>query len=488
MGAPRVRRSLAAALLLVACAACGDRQAPAPPVQTEQYLVGAYYYLWYPYNFTQGYLRGKLAPPQSPVLGAYRSSDPATAERHIAWASRHGVDFFALDWWPNRPRHNQLVEKAYLKAANVGDVRFCICYETWDLGFDSVTGELDFDRKKADRFVAELTAIGEKFFDHPSYLKVGGRPVVVLYLTRTFRGGFAEAIARARAALAARGHEVFLVGDEVFWKVSPVMSREPVPLARTPQRSRVRLFDAITGYNLYENERPEQRGYPAGSSFVEDSLALYGRYREAAGDGVYVVPGVIPGYNDRGVRPGLDHYVIPRQWEAGAPEGSTFAGLLDRVGLPLVDPRLNMLLVTTWNEWNEDTAIEPLEPAPATARDASRGGADYTQGYPYAGHGTAYLEVLRDRFVAVAGRVTAANGAPRRGVVVAASRDGRELARGVSDSDGYYRISRLRLPPGPCAVALPGAPAAGARTVEVRAGETALGVDFALAADAAAAR
>ena len=77
---------------------------------------------------------------------------------------------------------------------------------------------------------------------------------------------------------------------------------------------------------------------------------------------------------------------------------------------------------------------------------------------------------------------------PRRGVVVAASREGRELARGVSDSDGYYRISRLRLPPGPCAVALPGTPAAGARTVEVRAGETALGVDFALAADAAAAR
>jgi hypothetical protein len=39
-----------------------------------------------------------------------------------------------------------------------------------------------------------------------------------------------------------------------------------------------------------------------------------------------------------------------------------------------------MMLITSWNEWNEDTAVEPVALAPATASDASDSGNDYTLG------------------------------------------------------------------------------------------------------------
>ena len=110
-----------------------------------------------------------------------------------------------------------------------------------------------------------------------------------------------------------------------------------------------------------------------------------------------MIPLALPGYNDRAVRPAAGHYVIPRAWAPGAGEGSFLAEWLERFTLPLVDARLPMLLVTSWNEWSEDTAIEPAAPASATHLDGSPSGVAYTQGFRYEGFGTRYLEVLREK-------------------------------------------------------------------------------------------
>ena len=64
-------------------------------------------------------------------------------------------------------------------------------------------------------------------------------------------------------------------------------------------------------------------------------------------------------------------------------------------GKPLADPKLHAILITSWNEWNEDTVIEPLSPSAPTADDVS-GRQLFTQGYTYEGFGSAYLDVVRD--------------------------------------------------------------------------------------------
>jgi hypothetical protein len=138
-------------------------------------------------------------------------------------------------------------------------------------------------------------------------------------------------------------------------------------------------------------------GYAATNSFIRDVARLYDRYRRAAGDRVCLIPCVTPGFNDRGVRLAEDHFVQPRQWDPTAAEGSFFAESIERIALPFLDPKLNMVLITSWNEWNEDTGIEPLQMSPITTRDTSASGFDYTQGYRYAGHGFRYLEIVREK-------------------------------------------------------------------------------------------
>jgi len=354
-------------------------------------LVGAHYYVWYPSNFGQGYLRAALAPAQSPALGEYDSRNPTVAESHISVASAHGIDFFAVDWWPTRPGQNTAIDEGLLRASNIGQIRFCIVYNT--SGFSGPPGQgIVFDGSTANRFVADVLAISRRYFDHPSYLRIDGRPVLVIYLTREIRGVFPQAMADMRAALAAEGHDPFVIGDEIYWAAIEANEDPSAParIVGEPQVSRARLFDAITGYNLYAVERPQDRGYGSQSSFLGDSAAIYARYRSDTG--VPIVPGIIPGYNDRGTRLSVDHFAIPRRLSPDSAEGSFFAEEIERIAKPFAD--IGVVLITSWNEWNEDTAIEPVAPASATSDD--RGGGVYTQGFAYEGFGDTYVDLVRD--------------------------------------------------------------------------------------------
>jgi glycoprotein endo-alpha-1,2-mannosidase len=421
--------------------------APRPVIQPDRYLVGAHYYVWYPGNFRQGYLREHLRPKQTPYGGEYRSTDTKVIARHIAWCSEYGIDFLSIGWWSSEPERTESFLDSLYKTPNIADIKFCVFYETQSLGFDAKLGTIRFDENKTARMIADFEKLATRCFSHPSYLRIRGRPVVVLYLTRTFSGAFAQAIAHLRSAMLARGYDLFLIGDEIFWKVSPVVrsGQIPFPLVETPQPARFRLFDAITSYNMYENGTASQKGYTAHSTYVSDVAAKYSEYVSAAAGRVYFVPQIIPGYNDRGVRMTENHYAIPREWSEGAGEASLFAKLFELTAFRFVDPRLNMILITSWNEWNEDTAIEPLVPSGPTRTDNSVSGNEYTQEYAYSGHGLQYLETLRNKVVALCGTVRKGSGAVP-GAVVRAFKGERLIAETRTDSSGRYRFSRLELP------------------------------------------
>lgn len=428
------------------------------------WLVGAYYYLWYPENWRSGWLRAKLNPPQPPLAGVYESRWPSVAENHIAMCSRYGLDFLAVSWWPGAAEQNKRLTDGFLKAANLSDIKWCLLYESYALNWHPEWGATVFDGATADRFVAEMIDLADRFFGHPAYLKVNGRPVVILYLTRTFIGQYAEALARARAALRAKGLEPYFIADEVFWATAsqemagrmasdggPIEPR--LTIARDPQPERIKLFDALTAYNVYEGGLTQHAGYGAKSRFVADTAELYRRYARAAqAGGVKFVPNILPGYNDRGDRAEQGHFVIPRQWAADEPTGSFLDQSFRRLALPFTDPDLGMILITSFNEWNEDTGIEPLRPAPATSRDQSPSGRLYTQGYDYQGYMYRQLEVVRDQTAALAGRLTNRRGKGLAGRKITLSQAGRPKAEDLTDRQGYFTLSRRRVTPGPARV------------------------------------
>src|SRR3546814_7654960 len=101
-----------------------------------------------------------------------------------------------------------------------------------------------------------MAQLADTYFGHPSYLRVDGRPVVILYLTRVLVGDVAGAMAEVRVMWRARGHDPYVIADEVFWNVTADL--RPASFTTRPQESRSPLFDAITSYNPSQSGRPSR--------------------------------------------------------------------------------------------------------------------------------------------------------------------------------------------------------------------------------------
>ena len=443
---------LALILCLGACLALPDYSPAADDPADQRLLVGAFYYTWYPTNFGQGYLRAWLSPAQAPALGEYDSADPEVARQHIAWCSRHGVDALIVDYFPGQPQHVEAIQKGLLSAPNIGDIKFFMLYGSNGLGVQWQDGCISFGPGLNQTFRDHFKQMAAAYFDHPSYLKINGRPVVFIYLTRLFAGDYGGAINGMRQDLETMGHDVYLIADEVFWRVHHAYTRQDTT---EPQPARFNHFDAITAYNLYDADpKPNHVGYGFETRLVEDIAGLYRSYLDAAAGKVALVPNLLPGYNDRGTRLAYDIKALPRQWWPGAAEGSFLKESFDRIGLPFVDSRVNMITITSFNEWNEDTCLEPVGEAPATNMDQF--GGLMTQGYVYPGYGVTYLEALRDKVCALAGRVTDAAGSARARARMCAHAGEEAVACSHSDQQGYYTLSRLNLTSGSYEVGLEG--------------------------------
>ncbi|HEY3842332.1 MAG TPA: glycoside hydrolase family 99-like domain-containing protein [Acidimicrobiales bacterium] len=397
-----LRRSLstltAALLLSLLCVwgpSVGAASRPSP------LLVGSYYYLWFPQNLAQGTLRAHLIPPQGVNPALDQSTDPATAARSIREANQVGVNFFALDWWPSRPQQNAAVND-FLKAPNISKIKFCMFYETWDLGFDAGNETTRITPNLEAEFDDQMLSFARTYFANPSYLRLHNRPVVVLYLTRTLTGDVTGMIDGARQLLEAQGYNPYFIGDEIFWRVT-----EQYPpstgstLTTQPQANRISAFDAITYYTLYFGGNDpalgpakDYDGYSGLTDIVTDERNLLKRYCLASGGKVPVIPDVSPGYNDRGVRLTTGHPAQARQWVPGAGPASTLDHLFRQVAVPIVDPRAPLIFITAWNDWNEDTGVEPVPGVPTT-RDDSPSGRAYTQGLRYGEEGDSAFTVLR---------------------------------------------------------------------------------------------
>jgi glycoprotein endo-alpha-1,2-mannosidase len=372
-------------------------------------LVGAYYYLWNPENFAGGTLRAHLVPPQQPAGSLVNSQSPRTAARDITNARAAGINFFAIDWWPYDPGYSGADYRAadgamkdFLAAPNIAQMKFAMFYETWNLGFDPGRESTPVDFQMELHFDADMLAFAKDYFRNPSYLRIHGRPVVFLYLTRTLTGDVAGMLQGARKVLEAKGFNPFFIGDEVYWRVTPENPNPAGPiLTTTPQVARIEQFDAITSYIYYYGDPdfllgPTQdfTGYPGNTDIVADERHLLSDYSAATDGRVPVIPDVSSGFNDRGFRLPTNHPAQPRQWLPGEGAASTLDHLFRCVALPEVDPALPVVMVTSWNDWNEDTGIEPIGGTP-TRVDDSPSGTAYTQGYTYGGEGRAAMRVLR---------------------------------------------------------------------------------------------
>ncbi|MHC4499098.1 MAG: right-handed parallel beta-helix repeat-containing protein, partial [Planctomycetota bacterium] len=356
----------------------------------SEILVGAYYYPWYgPGGHTAFQsLREHLVPRQRPLLGDYDCASASVIAGHINQSHRGNISLWVVSWWGPGTFEDNVFKNKILTHERAGELKYAAFYES--------TGRLGgFWEPNYSNLLPDFKYLAKNYFSNPNYLKIDGRPVVFIYLTRVYFRGQGDA---ELAALRQAFPELYFVGDDVFglYYSSKDASK----------------WDAVTAYDVYGQSMGIYGSTQSGLNRLKD---IYDRARIIAnGVGVGFIPAATPGFNDKAVRTG--HDAAPRYFEDNSEsvEGDVFEAMLGDVVIPRVDPLAkNMLMITSFNEWHEDTQIEATRGTAGTTNlDNSGSKRYYTQGYYYSDYGYLYLDMLYEETLgqpSVQARIAAAH-------------------------------------------------------------------------------
>ncbi len=344
--------------------------------------VGAYYYPWWGpseggHTINQT-VRAHLTPDdQLPaVAGTYRSRDASIIASHIDQSHLGNISMWSMSWWgPNR-FEDVTIRDHILTHPRASELSYTIHYES--------TGRLgDKQNPNYSNLIPDFKHLATNVFNDPNYMRIDGRPVVVLYLSRVYfdDAAGATALSNLRATMQTDyGYDPYIIGDHFFGNVAAGAGN----------------LDAITTFDVY-GQVFKSDGI-VNQAKIDQLAQIYSNAKAIADqNGVAFVPGVTPGYNDKGVRSG--NVPAPRYRDdlPGRQFGSAMEAMLTDAVLPHTDVNINeLILVNSFNEWHEDTQIEASVIGPSTNTDDSPGGMELTGGRFYEGYGNRYLDILRN--------------------------------------------------------------------------------------------
>jgi hypothetical protein len=338
-------------------------------------LLGAHYYLWYgkPAYPVLGMGEWRSGYTNHPLLGEYNSRDFEVVNKHFDWAREAGIDFFAMEWWNPNSWDDITLRDYFLPKLKNSEIKFCIHYDAY-LALNLFRNSLSYDfntfyipgKTKGQKFLEDLEYLADNYFHHPQYLKINGKPVVIIYNTSAFRN-VSEYFEKLKANMEKRNIKLFLIADVICWagiKIS--LKNLPFLWENSPKEtikvflralrrlslksyekdfSLNRYFDGITGYNMYAVNRIEP-------DFLKNVDKVYQKfYQYTLSNNLSFIPNVMPGYDDRKLK-GFNRPVLERK------DGKFYKEFWE-VAKKYLDPSLKMVLITTFNEWHEGTEIEP---------------------------------------------------------------------------------------------------------------------------------
>ncbi|CAJ1943455.1 unnamed protein product [Cylindrotheca closterium] len=294
----------------------------------------AYYYPWYRRGdwSRHGY-------QDEPLLGKYGTDEVAVAEQHIEWALQTGISTWVVSWWGNSSLSMRHFSAGMMQAPSLSKIKFCILYETTILDDRGSW----YNGTKEESLFEDLKVIRDEFFDHPSYLKINDRPVLIFYITRSrmsFLEGFdgVSVLANMRERL---GTDIYFIADEPFFNT----------YFETPEENGnafvngTQVFDAYTTYNMFRNSVVVE-GETATEYQLREGMPIWQSWAEQ----LPLFPNVMPQYYDfRGHEPLLgssEDFMLQLREVACLPR-TNFSGAP------------HIMFITSFNEWWEGTQIEP---------------------------------------------------------------------------------------------------------------------------------
>lgn len=302
--------------------------------------------------------------PRVPAWGYLDEADPRVMERKIAAAAEHNVNVIIFDWYwyDNQPFLEDALNRGYLQAGNNADVKFFLMWANHDA---STLWDLQRSHEHkviypgaVNRAVFETIARRwiDRYFAHPSYYRIDGKPVVSIYEVHTLLHGLGglgptrDALDWLRRAVEAAGFPGLHL-QAVLWRSIPDSPSTVPGDSSCNQANTVAAlgFDSLTNYQWchYVHAKGPY------AAWGEQALAAWPAWaREFS---VPFFPHVSIGWDTNPRFPRQLHDVVT----GGTPEqfAAFLARAIDHVDSHALSPRL--ITVNAWNEWSESSYLEP---------------------------------------------------------------------------------------------------------------------------------
>lgn len=248
----------------------------------------------------------------------YSSHDPAAIRRQIHEAKSMGISTFVVDWYGDR---EPFIDQSYALMQTIAAKRKFHVAMMYD-----ETNEEDgaTDETIADFTMFHDTYLASKSPGHQAYLTYEGRPVIFIFPT----GGHTD------------WDKVRAVVNK--WGTPPFLIQENLPGEYT---------DALDGFYAWPNPGP--KGWAAdGSNWGEEYLSDFYRTMASKYTDKIIVGGAWSQFDDSKASWSLNRHISARC-------GQTFQDTFNfwRKYFPADNP-IPFVLIATWNDYEEGTAIE----------------------------------------------------------------------------------------------------------------------------------
>jgi hypothetical protein len=305
------------------------------PVSTGPYQVGVYYFPGW--NDATRWAPLQSWPNRKPVLGWYAEGSPEVADWQIKWMLEHGISWIAYDWyWNKGSRHLEHgLHDAFFKARYQHLMKFCLLYANHNPpNTTSVEDSI------------ELTKFWiENYFRRPNYLRVDGKPVMIIFSPRRITEDVGHE--NVRAMFDRMDAECQKAGIPGIYMVA-CTAGDPAVAAKLKEEG----YDALSGYNYPGIDVGANHQMP----YRHLTEVTEGVWRQVADAGILkALPCLAGGWDPRpwhGPDPRI--FYPDRNPKDFVPHLKAAKEFLDRR-----DRGPHLCIIEAWNEWGEGSYIEP---------------------------------------------------------------------------------------------------------------------------------
>ncbi len=326
---------------------------PPAPASTPYTILMHYCPLWKEGTHA-GWGKIEPWPERRPAIGWYDEGTPEVADWHIKQALEHGIQGFIYCWYRSdwsAEIHEMLghaLHDGLLHARYLDQFRFAIMWEN---------ANAKGVRDRADLLENVFPYWLERFLRHPSYARIGGKPVLVVYAPSRLTAdlGGPEEVRSCFEEMRRRCREAGLGGLTILGCLE-------VANPTLQERMRAEGYDASTAYSVSIPTRLETRRDPDGAAtipyarWIEEEKQVW--LDKKAASALPDIPTVMMGWD-------------PRPWHGLQTtfyrEGVTPELFRDacRAAKEVVDattgdgPDRGVVILDNWNEFGEGHYIEP---------------------------------------------------------------------------------------------------------------------------------